>query len=297
MSNLLKNFNHLLNFRSKELLIQMDNHARQVLLQELVRQDPEEVIWKAICELFAAWPEGEERKKGLMLADQALATWDDGLRHLSSSWKYLYQGEKLASLASIVRSIDLYRREEYGSRELWAIANSDFSQKLTFLTIFKSEIISNAFKAIADSPYLVNLKFLEIKKTIMSERDFELLLKNNRLSNLKTLHLIGVGLKHTWLHPISKSMPFKYLEEIDFSDNFLKSEGLAILSKAKWLASIQTLKLRDNYIQADSIIALAKSPYLKELKLLDLSGNPLTEVGKENLLDLAKEKGFKAISM
>lgn len=295
MSHLLVNFNRLLDYRSREQLLQMDDLARQELLQELLRQNPSEATWRAICELYASWPEGEEKAKSLLIADQALGAWDDRLRHLSSSWPFLYDGKQLSSLAPLVRSIKLYRREEHGNREIRTIVKSELAQSLTHLTVFRSELTNMSFKAIADSPYISRLQYLEIKKTVMSEVDIERLFQTKGLPNLKALKLIDIGLRHDWLHPISQLTPFASLESIDFSHNVLGSEGLIMLCHTPWLACIRILELRANYIRDDGIIALSKSRYLKKLKLLDLSGNPLTEVGKDFLLDMAKGKGIKLI--
>lgn len=295
MSNLLFTFNKLFSYRSRQHLLQMDDLARYELLLELLEQHQSEPTWDAICELFASWPEGEEKAKALIVADQALSAWDDRLRHITSAWGYLYDDKKLASVVRLARSIDIYRQEEHGSRELRAIVNSEYVQNLKYLTVVRSELASPAIKSLSDSPYLKNLQHLEIRRTFLFSEDIEYLFQSSGFPKLRTLKLIDVGLKYDQLHALSKSIHFSNLKEIDFSDNLLKSEGLSILSQASWLLSIEQLELRGNHIEDDGIGAFTKSPYIKTLMLLNLSGNPVTDVGKKMLLDMANKKGFKLI--
>lgn len=295
MSNLQFTFNHLLNFRSREHLLRMDDEARNELLRDLLKQKQSETTWRAICELFTAWPEGEEKAKALFGADQALDAWDDKLRHLTSSWGPLYDDSELTSLVRLVRSLRIYHREERGSVELWAIAHSQYVQNLRYLTVVRSEFSSPAIRSLSNSPHLANLLHLEFRRTFLSGEGIEYLFQAKGLPNLRTLKLIEVGLKHDELHSIGKSIPFSKLGEIDFSENLVKSEGLSIISQSPWLSSIKKLELRNNHIRDDGISAFAKSPYINSLRLLDLSDNPVTEVGQRALRELANRNGFSLI--
>ena len=272
----------------------MNDQDRRNLLLKLLKRNQSEATRRAIYELFAQWPEGAEKEKSLVFADQALDAWDDRLRHIDSSWGWLYDSDKLASVARLARAMSIYRREQYGSRDLWAIANSEHVRNLRYLTIVRSEVSSAAIKALSESPYLANLMHLEIRRTVLGD-DIEYLLRSRAFPNLKTLKLIDVcALRHR-LHLISQSIPFSNLSEIDLSENSLWSEGAAILSQAPWLRSIEKLELRENGIHDGSIIALARSPYIQSLKTLDLSKNPITEAGKESLLEIAREKRIRLI--
>jgi Ran GTPase-activating protein (RanGAP) involved in mRNA processing and transport len=295
MSELLLNFNHLLNYRSREQLLRMNDCSRQQLLQELLAKEPVETGWLAICELYASWADGSEKANSLRVANQALEQWSDRLRHCSSSWRFLYDNKGLSSLAILVRSIDFYRREENGSRELWETVNSELAQNLKYLTIFRSEITSTAVKSLVNSPYLTALHSLEIRKTVILPEAVEHLLQAKGLPNLRVLKLVEVGLAPGELRWIRQSIPFTHLESIDFSVNFLKSEGLALLAQAPWFASIQTLEMRENGIRDDGANALVKSPYINALKLLDLSKNFITESGRKILIDKANEKEIELV--
>jgi hypothetical protein len=295
MSDLPVNFNRLLNYRSMQELVRMDDAARRDLLLELLEQNQSEATWLAICELLAAWPEGEEKDDALAVADRALDSWDDRLRRLSSAWRYLYAGEGLASLVRLVRSIDLYRREENGSHELWTIVNSERVQNLRYLTVYRSELASPTVRALSDSPYLANLQYLEIRRTSLFGEDLQYLLQAKGLPNLTSLRLVNVGLTHEHLHSINKSIPFSHLIDVDFSENLLGSEGLLVMAQAPWLMLIGQLVLRNNHIQDDAISAFIESPYIRALAVLDLSGNPVTAAGKKMLLDMANEKGIGLI--
>jgi Leucine Rich repeat len=288
-------FHHLLNYRSREQLQQMDDGARRALLMELLGRGQSEAVWVAVCELFAAWPEGQEKADALSAAEQALDSWDDRLRHVISSWGYLYEGGGLASLARLVRSVEISRREERGSGELYAIANSEHARNLKYLTIDRSELSGTSVRSLSDSPHLANLRHLKIRKTLLDDEDSEYLLQSRGLTGLRTLKLIEVGLKAAPLRAAAKSVPFTELREIDFSDNFIKSEGLSILSQAPWLASVEKLELRHNHIGDEGAAALAQSPHARALTLLDVSDNWLTEAGKNVLRGMADQKGFRLV--
>ena len=273
----------------------MGAQARRELLLELLGRGQAEKTWLAICELFASWPEGEQKAKNLVEADRALEAWDDRSRHLLTGWGYFYEGNKPASLVRLARSIELYRREEDGSVDLWAIAHSELFQNLKYLAVLRGELSPRSIKAFATSPHLTNLLHIEIRSTLLSEERFGQLFGATACPNLRTLILAGAGIKGGWLDPIRKSIPFSRIERLDLDGNFLQSEGLEILSQAPWLSSLQTLELRNNDIRDEGIGPLAASPYVGGLKLLDLSGNPLTEAGKKILLRLANEKGFRLV--
>lgn len=288
-------FHHLLDYRSREQLHSMDDRARHQLLLELLKQEPSQKPWLAICELFVAWPEGEVKEQALLLADQALDAWDDRLRYRSSSWGHLYAGGQLAPLARLARSIDIHRREQEGTRELWAIANSEHARNLKHLTIVRSDLSHSTVKALADSPYLTNLQSLAISDSGLMSEDIENLFQAKGLTNLRSLKITDESLGPEQLRYISKSIPFSNLTEVNLSRNSIKSEGLKILSQAPWLATIEKLELANNYVQDDGVNALRTSPYVNSLKLLDLSENPLTEAGKKTLLEMANQKGFSLI--
>lgn len=288
-------FHNLLSYRSREQLRRMDDRARRELLLDLLGRGQSEAGWKAVCELFASWPEGDEKADALGVAERALDAWDDRLRSLDTSWRYLYDGEVLAPLARLARSIEIYRREEHGSRELYLVVTSGHVRNLKYLTVVRSELSSAAVKWMNESPHLANLRHLEIRKTHLSDGDIEQLFQSGAFPGLTTLKLIEVGLKPRQLQVLADSTPFPRLREIDFSQNLLESEGLTVLSGAPWLASVEKLELRQNYIQDEGAAALAKSPHVRALTLLDLSDNWLTETGKNLLLGLADRKGFRLV--
>jgi hypothetical protein len=63
----------------------------------------------------------------------------------------LYDDNKLDSLASLDRSIDVYRREEHGGREPRAIVSSEHVRNLKYLTIVRSELSRPAIRSLSDS--------------------------------------------------------------------------------------------------------------------------------------------------
>jgi Leucine Rich repeat len=273
----------------------MNDQERHNQLLELLERDQSKEAFQAVFKIFASWPDGVEKCKALVLADRALDAWDDSSRHLDSGRSYLYEGKKLAPIAYLIRSIEIYRREENGTKELWAIVKSEYVRNLRRLAILSSEVSSAAIKALSESPYLANLRHLAIRRTDLLTDAIESLLQARSLPNLKTLQLIDVCNLRRHLHLISQSIPFGNLREVDFSESLLGSEGAAILSQAPWLRFIETLELRGNFIRAEGITALARSPYIQALKTLDLSRNRMLGGAKEILLEMAKEKGIRLI--
>jgi hypothetical protein len=281
---------YLLDYRSMEQLSRMDNGERGELLEKLFEEGPSERAWQGIVELFALWPEGQQKQRYIQFAEQRLAAWDDRLRFVWSANGVLYNGEQLSPLARLVRSIEIYRRGEEGSRELFIIANSEQANQLTYLTIRRSEISSWAWQAMIDSPFLTNLRHLHVRRTLIGEVGAQQLFRSSRLNRLSCLRLSGVGLRRQWLEVAARSIPFSELKSIDFSHNVLGDEGVVLLSEAPWLCGVERIDLQRNYITAPAMRSLISSPFCLRLQQIDLSGNRISEAEKADLIKLAEEK-------
>lgn len=295
MNDLLVNFNHLLEHRSREFLLQMGDPDRRRLLRELLEMKRGADVWLSICELFASWPPGTGKSASLDAACAALESWDDHLRHLSSSWRFLYEANTLSPLALLVRSIELYQREECGSSELWKIATSEYARNLRSLMVYKSEISSGAFRSMIQSRDLADLSHLEIRKTVLFQEDVEQLFRASALGGLKTLKLVEVGLQGDTFRSSVDDTPFTGLELLDLSSNFLGTEGLQHLARMRWFSSIKHLVLQQNGIQDDAVSTLMQAPGMNTLRSLDLSHNPISTIGKKTLRDKSVEKKIQLI--
>jgi len=272
----------------------MDDKERADLLEEVHRQGPSKETWEAIFELFALWPENEEKTRYLALAGRKLASWDDQLRFQTSANRYLYSGERLSSVASLVKSIDIYRREDLGSAELLAIAGSGHV-RLRRLGILRSEVSSPALHAMVESLYLAELQHLHLGKVLVRTDDVRRLFQSARFTGLRCLKLIDVGLTQKSLEGAQQSIVFGELRSLDLSHNILEDEGVLLLARAPWLRGIEQMELRHNHVTAAAIVTLLSSPFCQQMRRLDVSENRVSGEEPTTLMQLAGEKDITLI--
>lgn len=289
------NFNHLLDYRALTYLSQMNDAGRTALCAEILDRPPSEKTWQALLELFAVWPENDAKSRQLDIAEERLANWDDSLRRADSSKAFLYEGQGLSSLTRLIKSIEIYRREERGTAELMALANSRFATRLISLSIFDSEIAQRGWQALAQSPFVGELRHLHVSKTVLTDLDLETLFQSSSLSRLQCLKLIGVGLSPKQVQNIPSSIPFPNVQRVDFSSNALGDDGAEILSRCEWLSGIRVLRLRHNHIRAEGIKTLLESPSCREVNEIDLSENQVTDAEKSALLSLATKRNKRLL--
>jgi hypothetical protein len=283
-------FNRLLDYRPVEQLSRMQDDERAALLTELLGTEPSEASWQALIELFACWPDGVARDDSIGRADAALASWPDRLRFTYSGNRLLHEGGGLSALARLVRSIEIYRRQEHGSAELRAIASSEYLAGLTYLSIVHSDISARAWQALATSSHLGNLRHLHVSKSVLGPADFRCLAESCCLPQLQCLKLIDVGLRPGDLEGARQTIPFVELRAIDLSANALGNEGAALLSQAGWLQQIRRIVLRDNYIGAQGMLTLLSSEFCSGLEQIDLFGNRVSDLEKQELTALAAKR-------
>jgi hypothetical protein len=286
-------FNRLLDYRTLDQLSRMNDSDRAGLLAEILQQPPSETSWQAIWELFASWPNSELKSKQLSVAEQALATWPDTLRCISSANRLLYDGTHLSELARLARAVEINRRETYGSAEALAIASSEYSNEIRYLSIRRSEIDSLAWRALVESPYLDNLRHLHVRKTVLGDSDIQRLFQSSRLPRLQCLKLIDVGIQPRRMDGMRHSMPFADLSAIDLSSNALGDDGVTILSQIAWLSQIKRLTLRDDYIGLQGMRALLLSPFAEHIDEMDVAGNRVPDSDKKALLALAASRNIR----
>jgi hypothetical protein len=286
-------FSRLLRYRSLESLSSMSDRDRADLLDQIVRQEPGESAWRELVELFAFWPANAARTKYLNEADAKLAHWDDGLRFLPSATTYLYESGRLAPLASLIRRIQIYRREEQGGADLKAIATSEHARQLSSLEIVRSEISGSSWMALVESPYLGNLRELAVTRTVLMEADIRRLFESQNFPRLQSLKLSGVGLTANSLESIRQSIPFPELRKIDFAENLLEEEGVLLLSRSPWLAAIEDMELRHNFVPPAAVRALLLSRHSNRLRHLGASENFDSMQEKAALTHMAREKNVE----
>jgi hypothetical protein len=289
-------FNRLLDYRSLDQLSRMNDSDRAALLREILEQPPSEAAWQAVWELFASWPSGESRDTYLTVANQAMAAWPDRLRFVHSSNALLYEGRHLSMLTRLVRSIEVYRREQQGTAELLAIASSEYASDLTYLSIHRSEIDSRAWRSLAESPHLSNLRHLHVARSVLGVADVQRLFQSTTLRQLTCLKLVDVGVQPRLLEAIRQTMALRELCAIDLSANGIGDEGVTTLSRSAWLRQIQRLALRDDYIRADGARKLLSSPFSECIQEIDLTGNRLTDSERAELVALATASSIRLIT-
>jgi hypothetical protein len=285
-------FNRLLDYRSLDQLMLMQESGWAVLLAEILRRPASETTWQALWELFAASPTGQAKTENLDTAVKSLAAWPDQLRLTDSSNGLLYEGHGLSPLARMVRSMDVYRREQHGSAELSAIVSSEYVDGLCYLSITHSEIDGRAWQALAESPHLSNLRHLHISKTLLGASDMQRLFASGRFPRLRCLKLINAAVRPERIANLAHLEQFPELSAIDLSSNALSDDGIEMLSQLPEAPQIRRLSLRENYIGVRGIRMLISSPFCKSLQQLDVSENRATGQEKKELTALAASRNI-----
>ncbi len=288
-------FNRLLDYRSHGQLLVMGDEDRGALLREVLDGSPSRETWQAVCELFASWPENEARRQHLELAEEGLAGWDDALRSLHSSSALLFDGQRLSSLAILVRTVRIYRREQKGSSELMAVAVSEHARRIASLSIIRSEISTEAWRAMTESPFLAGLRHLHVSGTVLHGGDIRRLMESSALARLESLELIDMGLTEARLEGARETMALAGLRHLDLSRNLLGDEGVLLLAKAPWLAGIQRLVLRRSHVTASGMTSLLQSPFARRITYLDLSENLVDGEERAALRKLAQDRRMKVL--
>jgi Ran GTPase-activating protein (RanGAP) involved in mRNA processing and transport len=276
-------YRYLLDYRERNFLDSMGNQERFELLEELLQQPPEATVWGAICDLFAIWPEEREKEEALDYADAHLSDWDDALRQVSSSWNLLYSNGKISSLGKLIRSIELYRREENGDRELTCIADSPYFQNLKRLRIIRSEIYCGGCKALAHSPYLQNLTHLEIHRSEWLQDDFTALVNSSILESVTFLKLSQMDLKDEDVAALAHSPYLKNLTHLDLSLNRIEARDPKAIAQAPNFQKLKYLNLSSNRINDAGVRELRQLSYLENLEELNICDNRLSQEGKDLL--------------
>jgi Ran GTPase-activating protein (RanGAP) involved in mRNA processing and transport len=276
-------YGYLLDYREINFIDSMGNQERFELLEELLQQPPEAMVWHAICDLFAIWPEEREKEEALDYADAHLSDWDDALRQVYSSLNLLDSNHKISSLGKLIRSIELYRREENGDRELTYIAKSPYFQNLKRLSIVRSEIYGGGCKALAHSPYLQNLTHLKIHHSEWLEDDFTALVNSSILKSLTFLQLSQMDLKDEDVAALAHSPYLKNLTHLNLSQNRIEARDPKAIAQAQNFHKLKYLNLNSNRIKDAGVRELSQSPYLENLETLKICDNRLSQEGKDLL--------------
>ena len=271
----------------------MNDNDRARLVTEALQGPPSEASWQALWELFADWPDGTSKTHHLEIALRGLANWPDKLRLRYSSDGRLYDGMQLSRLARLVRSVEIYRRDQIGSGELFAIASSEYSADLKYLTIVQSEISSRAWQATLESSQLRGLRHLHVRRTVLSDSDIQRLFQSSLLARLECLKLIDVGLRLDRLEKMRQPASFPALAAMDLSSNALGDDGVTLLSQHPWLSQIKRLALRDNYIGTKGLRALLSSQFCERMEQIDATGNRVPGPERNELMAMAARKNIE----
>jgi Leucine Rich repeat len=295
MGGLLTNFNFLLSFSSESALANLDDAGKYKLLKRIIHSGPSENAWRAILELLASWPDNAVKKDGYDLLKRELESWSNDIRSINSSWTILYENHKLSSIAKIVRSVIISRREQYGNRELISIINTPEISEVKTLVVNRSEIYIEGFKAIAASPYLENLTTLALEGLTLSDEKFEILFGATNLTSLKFLRLKDVGLNASRTRILINSLLIGNIKRLELSFNNLDDEAALVLADSFKIKDLEVLDLQTNFIRDKGALALVKAISLENIKELNIAGNDLTENCRFLIQDIMKQKSDKLI--
>ena len=279
MSELLTTYHFLLSYAKRESLYNISDNERLELLNRVAATGPSQNAWLAITELFAAWNDNEAKFAALDRTNVLLNNWDPNLRYIDSSWKYLYQGNGLASVAKLIKRISINNRQMYGNTELKKIAGSLFIDNLVSLQISKSEIYSDGIATMAASPHLKSLAVLVLHDLTLSQEDIALFFTAS-LPALYELHLNAIGMNTDKLKLLLRAGWMKDLRGLDLSYNLLDDESISALSSSNELQQLRYLNLSNNFIRVKGAEVLANATSLQHLEWLNVSGNRLYEEGK-----------------
>ncbi len=295
MSDVLTTYYYLLPFSSQKELASITNEGRVRLLEKILRQAPSENNWQAVAELFASWPDSNEKMQALDYANRLLHSWDDSLRHLSSSWRYLYKHNGLATLAKITRRISIYQRQANGNEELKRIAGSPLAENILWLEITKSEIYTDALRILLGSGYMNNLQVLSFSDITLSGDDIHLLF-NAAWPSLVMLRMKECGLKNAAIALLLKAPFIQHVRELDIAHNLLDNETVALLAMADTISHIRVLRLKGNFINDKGAAMLAAMRNLQHLEILDIRGNVLSAAGVRIIRDSPLLKQVKILA-
>jgi hypothetical protein len=284
-------YSRLLKYRTLDRLWMLDDDGRLALLSELLDGSPSEDIWQSVCELFAMWPESAAKDRALGLADREMATWDDRLRCLSSSWMPLYDQAGLSSLAILVRIIQVSGRSERADADLSRIAESKRAHRLTRLIVDRSEPDTLAWEQVARSEHLTALQHLHIRHTMLAAEGLNVLLRTQTLRSVSCLRLNAVGLTPRRLSSAEQFNGLPGLRRLDMGNNLMSGQGLKLLARAPLLQRLDRIDLQMTNVDANGVTGFLASEFLREGTQVDVRNNRIHDSERPALAAEAANKG------
>ena len=268
MNNVPVEYHYLLQWRQRSELAAMNDQGRMQLLQEIVQAGADENNWKAILELFAAWPESPAKEIAFEWCNQLMQSWPDELRVINAAWGHLYHGNMLSSIAKIAKSIDILQREQHGNSELQIITRSPFIKELKRLTIRKSSLYSDGMRSLVASPYLVSLSVLALESLTLTDEEFDVFCTASHFHSLAWLRLKNIGLNTKLLTRLIQSPVLKRVNRLELSHNQLDDNSMAVLVASDKIANLQYLDLSNNFIREEGKKVLQESIALKKVQVI-----------------------------
>lgn len=266
----------------------MNDTERMQLLSEILNSGQSELSWKAICELIFVWPENKEKDLAIDFANKHLSSWNDESRHVYSS--SIFSKGQIYSLAKIVRSVIIYKREENGNRELIAICESPFIKDLKYLVVNKSDIYIEGIRSLTTTRFLNNLISVSFESSTLTEDELTFLFSASNLTALSALRFKNAGLTAPRINLLLNSSLIRSVTSLNLSYNNLNDESALIIANCNHLGNLKILDLSNNFIRDTGAKALANSNYLNSLEQIIIIKNALTAAGMEYLTQISLNK-------
>lgn len=215
---------------------------RPKILIGILGRPPSASAWSALHTLFNSWPESEGLERALAQAEEALETWEDGLRLGNSWWEGAAAG--IEPRWRLARSYSFHRRGPPLSSLKQMRQRSAFSQ-IVHLNIGAGvgpELVQELADGLGDESHLTGL-----------------VLRGRQLGELGAATLASLNLPN--------------LQSLDVSSCDLGRAGVEALMKASWARGLKSLKISESLVDAEGAKALAEAG-LEALEVLQLMKTP-----------------------
>ncbi|MGB1015425.1 MAG: hypothetical protein ACPG4T_14915, partial [Nannocystaceae bacterium] len=262
-----------------------DTH-RFAVLKVLLSAPAGAETWELICTLFEEWPRSPTKPRALRMAAEALQSWPDEQRHISTSrwWPDAPRGRPRPQWTQLARQ--LWSSKGVTSKETLAFLQDPRFQSFTELNLSDVKLDAATLQALGEhSP------------------------------PLRTLELSGTGLGDAGVLTLMRVPAFRQLVGLDLSHNAIGDAGAMALaagcSSLEWLSldgnrlytagvprgSDEEEALLNQKIGDEGARSLGRAPFIRSLQSLDLSYQAIHPSGAAQLLAAVANDRLKKLQI